>query len=140
MREIGNSPLFCRLWWQHLLCRLKHNGAPLASSISGRGKPPQSSQSSAQRRALQLSTTCCCSYSTGNTPAWLPPLLNALGAAYTCLSVTATSQDPANRSSLHHLLVGPCHCQGPCNQALATTPAHCLHFPGRMNGTLSRGW
>ena len=56
-------------------------------------------------------------------------LPNALGATYTSLSVTATSKAPATKSSLHHLPMGPCHCQGPSNQALATRPVHCLHSP-----------
>ena len=98
---------------------------------------PQSPQTSAKKRALQPSTTCCCSHSPGNTPALLQPLPKTPGATYTCLT-TVTSQGPATRRSLHHLPAGPCHCQGPSNQALATRPAHC-HLPGSMCSTLSRG-
>ena len=63
------------------------------------------------------------------------PLSNAPGAAYTCLRVTATSQDPATRSSLCHLPMGPCHCQRSSNQALATSHAH---LPESTFNTLSR--
>ena len=74
-------------------------------------------------------------HSTGNTPALLLPLPDTLGTTYTCL-ITVTSQCPATRSSLCHLPMGPCHCQGPSNQALTTSPAHCLHLPGSMHSTL----
>ena len=46
-----------------------------------------------------------------------------------CLTVTVTSQGPATTSCLRHLPVGPCHCQGPSNQDLAPSPAHCLSPP-----------
>ena len=90
---------------------------------------PQSSQRSAKRRALQP-ITCCYSHSPGKTHDLLLPLPNAPGAAYICLRVTAASQGPATRSSLHHLPVDPCYCQGPSNLALAASPAHCLHLSG----------
>ena len=137
-------------------------GALLAWTIGGVGKPlqvsltpevgvachhyesmkrhhlqPQSPQRSAQRRALQPSTTRCCSHSPGNTYTLLLPLPNTLG---TCLKLTATSQGPETRSSLHHLPVGPCYCQGPSNQALATILAHCPHLPWSTRSTPSRGY
>ena len=82
---------------------------------------------------MQLSTTCSISHSPGN--AHVLPLPNALGTTYTCFKVTATSQSPATRSSLHHLPMGHCHCQGPRNQALATRHAYCLHLPGSIHST-----
>ena len=98
----------------------------------------QSPQRSAKRKALQLSSTHC-SLSPGNAHTLLLPLPNALGAAYTCLKITATSQCPATRSSLHHLPSCPCLFQGPSNQALATSPTHCLHLPGSICSALLRG-
>ena len=86
-----------------------------------------------QMRALQLSTTCCCSHSPGNAHALLLPLPKALGTTYTCLSVTATSQGPATRSSLHHLSVSPHYYRGPSSQAQATGPAHCLYLLGHTH-------
>ena len=75
-------------------------------------------------------------HSHGNTPALLLlSLPEALSTTYTCL-ITVTSQSPATRSSLHHLPMGPCHCQGSSNQALATSLAHCHHLPGSMHSTL----
>ena len=89
-------------------------------------------------RALQLSTTCCCSHSSGDAHTLLLQLPNAPGATYFRLRVTSTSQGPATRNSLHHLPTRPCHCQGPSNQLLATSPAQCLSLPGRTCNTLSR--
>lgn len=60
-------------------------------------------------------------------------LPNVLGAAYTCLKITATSQGPGARSSLCHLPRDLCHCQWPSYQALATSPAQCLHLPESMH-------
>ena len=88
-----------------------------------------------KNRALQPSTTCCCSHSPGNIPILLLPLPNVPGTTYTCLT-TVTSQGPATRSTLLHLPMGPCRCQGPSNQALAATLAHCLHLPGNTHRTL----
>ena len=91
---------------------------------------PQSPERSAQRKALQLSTTHCCSHSPRNTHTLLLPLPNVLGNTYTCLRITVTSQGPATRKSLCHLPAGACHYQEPSKQALATSPAHCFHLPG----------
>ena len=95
---------------------------------------PQSTQGSVQRRALKPSTTCCCSEFPGNVHALLLPLPNAMGAAYSCLRVAATSQGLETRSSLHLLPTAPCHCQGPNNQTLVTSFGHCLILPGSMQG------
>ena len=96
---------------------------------------PQATQRSAKKRALQLSTTHCCSHSPRNARALLLPLPNTQGTTYTCL-ITVTSQGPATRISLQHLPTGPCHCQGPNNKALATSTAHYHHLPGSMHRTL----
>ena len=142
----------------------KHDRTPLAWCARSRGKPPQSSQtpeegmtcyirgsmnrhhlwsqspqSSAQRRALQPSATHCCSHSPGNTCALPLPLPKSPGTTYTCLRVAAIFQYPATRSSLCHLPADSHHCQGPRNQALDISPAHCLHLPGSRHSTLSRG-
>ena len=61
-------------------------------------------------------------------------LANVLGIAYTCL-ITVTSQEPATRSNLQHLPMGPCHFQGPQNQVLTTSLGHCLYLP-RSNASL----
>lgn len=134
----------------------KHDRVLLVWSTGSRGKPPviyesrgghacyhegsmnrhhlqpQSPQRSAQRGALQPSTTRCCSHCPGNTHALMLPLTNVSGTIQNFLKLTATSQGPATRSSLHHLPVGPCHCQRPSNQALATSPAHCLPPPWKL--------
>ena len=60
----------------------------------------EQAQRLAKKRALQPSTTPCCSHSPGNTPALLLPMPNTLGTAYICLIIVA-SQDPATRNSLH---------------------------------------
>ena len=70
---------------------------------------PQSPQKSAQKRALLLSTSSCCSHFPGNTHTLLLPLPNALGTTYSCLRVAATSQGLATRSSLSHFPAGSCH-------------------------------
>ena len=57
------------------------------------------------------------------------------GATYTFL-ITVTSQGPATRSSLCHLPVVLDSGKGPSNQALATSPAHCLHLPGSTHSAL----
>ena len=64
---------------------------------------PQPPHGSLLRRALQLGTTHCCSHSPGNAYTQLLPLPKALGAAYTTLRVSATSQGPTTRHSLYHL-------------------------------------
>ena len=94
-----------------------------------------------------IANTHCCSHTPGNAHILPLPLPNALGAAYTFLNLAATSHSSAatshsaaTRRSLCNLPMGPCHCQGPSNQALATSPAHCLHLPGSMHSTLSRGY
>ena len=56
-------------------------------------------------------------------------------ATYACL-ITVTSQGPATRSSLCHLPVVLDSGKGPSNQALATSPAHCLHLPGSTHSAL----
>ena len=84
------------------------------------------------RRTLQPSATHF-PHSPGN--AHTTPLLlsKVLGTTYTSLRVTATSEGLTTRRSLcPHLLGDPCHCQGPRNQALDTSPAHCLHIPGSI--------
>ena len=91
---------------------------------------PQLPQGSVRRWALQPSATHCCSHSSGNAHALLLPLPNGVGTAYTCMRVTATSQGPVTRSSLCHLPTGPCYCQVPSSQAVAASPAHCLHLLG----------
>ena len=138
----------------------KSNAGPLAWSPGGRGKLqqrsqtpdvgmatttrgsgnryhlcPQSPQRLAQRRRLQLSTTCCCSHSPENVHTLLLPLSNTPGTSHTCLKITVTSQGPATRRGLCHLHTGPCNCQGPSNQALATSPAHCLYLFGSSCST-----
>ena len=126
--------LLCWLWVMGTKCHIHlrlQRWEWLATTMglwTGTICSPKSPQGSAQRRALQTSTTHCCSHIPGNTPVLLLPLLNVLGAAYS--KVTATFQGPATRSSLCHLPIGPCHYQGPSNQVLATSPAHCLHLPG----------
>ena len=119
------------------------HGPPPLGSVNRHHLQPQSPLSSPQKWALHPSITCC-PHSPGNIHALLLPLPKALSTAYTCLRVTATSQSPATRSSLCHLSAGSHHCQGPNNQALATSPAHCLNLLVRRhrpyNGTcLSRG-
>ena len=74
----------------------------------------------------------------GNAHTLPLPLPNAPVTAYTCPTVTITSQVPATRSRLHYPPMGPCHCQRPINQALATSLAHCLHLPGSTYSTQSR--
>ena len=64
------------------------------------------------------------------TPILWWPLPKTLGTASTSLRVTATSQGTATRSSLCHFPVGPGHCEGPSNQALAVAIVCCLHLPG----------
>ena len=49
-------------------------------------------------------------------------------------------QGPAIRSRLHHLPMGPGHCQGLSNQALDTSPAHCLHLPGSNCSPYTNTW
>ena len=56
-------------------------------------------------------------------------LPKALGAAYICPSVTANSQGPATRSSLHHLPEGPHHWQGIQRTDTGYRPCHFLHLP-----------
>ena len=56
-----------------------------------------------------------------------------------CLRLITTSQGPATRSSLSHLPMDPCYYQESSNQALTTSPAHCLLLPGNTCSTLSRG-
>ena len=90
------------------------------------------------RVATEEGTVTECSHFPGNThmllllllQPWLP---KALGATYTSLRVTETSQVPATRSRLCHLPTGPHHCQGPSNQALDTGPAHYIHLLGSMH-------
>ena len=93
---------------------------------------PQSPLGSPKRRALQPSTTYC-PHSPENAHVLLLLLPKALGTAYTSPRVTATSQSSASLIILHHLPIGPRHCQGPSNQALAISPAHCLPLPGRKH-------
>ena len=69
-----------------------------------------------------MSTTYCCSHSSGNAHNLLLPLPNTLGTAYTCLRVTAVSHGPATRCRLCHLPMDHCHSQEPRNQALTTSP------------------
>ena len=87
---------------------------------------PQKPQGTPQRRAVQPSTTPCCSHSPAHI--LLLPLPKTLGTTYTCLRVT--SQHPETRSNLCQLPTSSCHCQGTSSQELATGPAHCLHLPG----------
>lgn len=89
----------------------------------------QSPQGLPLRRAQQLSVTHCPHFP-GNAHIPQLPLPKALDTASTSLRVTAISQGPTTRSSLHpHFPVDSHHCQGHSNQALATGPAHCVHLP-----------
>ena len=96
-------------------------------SVNRHHLQPQSPLGSLQWRALQSSTIHCGSHYPGKVHTLLLPLPKALGPACTSLRVTVTSQGPATRSSLCHIPMGPFHCQGPSNQALATVPAHTLY-------------
>ena len=69
----------------------------------------------------------------------LLPLPNALSTVLISLRFITTSQGPATRSSLHHHPVGPGYSQEPSNQALTTSPAHCLLLPGNTLSTLIKG-
>ena len=92
---------------------------------------PQSLQWLPQRRAGQLGNNS--SHHSGrnaHTHTLLLLLPKALGAAYTFLRVTVNPQGTAVRSSLLHLLTGPCHSKGTRNQALAIGPGNCLSLPG----------
>ena len=118
--------------WQHFLSGISMMGCSLVWPTSGGGKPPQPSQTpeldvachhegsrnrhhwqprspqrSAQRKALQPSTTCCCSQSPGDAHTLLLPLPSVPGATYTWLRVTITCHGPAMRSILCHLPMGP---------------------------------
>ena len=129
--------LLCQLLVAVPPAQAKHDRVLLVWSTGSRGKPPviyesrgghacyhegsmnrhhlqpQSPQRSAQRRALQPSTTCCCFHSRGNARVLFLLLPNALSSTYKCLRVTAISQGPATRTSLFYLLLGSFHFQGP---------------------------
>ena len=105
------------------------HGLPPVGAVNRYHLQPQAPHWWAKKRALRASTTRCGSHLSGNTPTLQLPLPNAPGTTYTCL-ITITSQAPVTRSSLHHLLMGPCCCQVSSNQALAISPANCLHLPG----------
>ena len=85
---------------------------------------------SPQRRAMQLNTNCCCLHSPGNSHTLLLPLPNALGTLIICIRRNTTSQGPETRGSQGHPPAGPCWCYEPSNQALTTSPTHCLLLPG----------
>ena len=140
-------------WWG-TSWRAMGSLVPLTWATGGGGKLPQPSQTSEMilahtSRGLWTGNICSpnhlkvphrgghcsqstmhyCFHSPGNAHILLLPLRNILGSTYTCLRITATFQGPVSRSSLCHLPAGPHYCQGPRNQALATSPAHCLYLP-----------
>ena len=94
---------------------------------------PHSPQGSMQRRAQQQSTTCCCSPSPGNAHTRLLPLPNPSGCHLHLCKGHYHFPGPCNQE---HSVPPSCRSlplSRPRNQALATSPDHCLHLPGNMS-------
>lgn len=138
---------------KHLLCNLQAAGtntAVISDTRGGHGLPPLGVHEQAPPAApgtsevgteeviateyhiLLLSLPCKHKHPAASTA-------KLSGATYTCLRITATSQDAATRISLYHFHVAPCNSQSPSNKALATNPAHCIHLPGSKSDTILRG-
>ena len=92
-------------------------------SVKRHHRQPQSPQRSAWRKALQSSTTCCCSRSPENAHTLLQSLPDTMDS-YIYMRVTVISQESASRNSLCHLLTGPSIVKGPAT--LPNSPIHSL--------------
>ena len=114
---------------------LRHQRWAFSANTRGSVNRLQVPERSVNKMALQLSTIHCWSHSPEYPSHQLLSLPNAPGTTNTCLMIV-TPHGPATRSCMHHLPMGPCHCQGPSNQALATGTVHYLHLPGGMHNIL----